>query len=123
MSKRRGLLIVVPAVVAALSLVRLPAAGGDPSTSLPEAVKRGEELCKNPWTGGGKACNDCHAGGQNLLNLKRVQTYPKFDKTLGKVVNLQQKLNQMIKDKSGGAPLELGSTDLNALEAYLMTRK
>lgn len=123
MSTRLRVLLALPVVIVATALARLPAAGGDASTSLPDAVKRGEELWKKPMAAAGKACNDCHAGGQNALTVKRAQTYPKFDKALNKVVTLQQKLNQMIVEKGRGTALELGSTDLNALEAYIATRK
>ena len=86
-----------------------------------EAVKRGKELFETPWAEGQKTCKECHGRGPNVLKMGRVKAYPKFDREMGKVVSAQQKLNQMIVDSCGGEALELGSEDLNALEAYVST--
>ena len=65
----------------------------------------------------------CHKRGKNKLTAARLNGYPKYDKFLKKVVTGQQKLNQMIRKSAKGEPLELGSADLNALEAYIKSRK
>lgn len=116
------------AVVAAVTLGAVVLAGslraaGDPAVDLPAAVAHGETLWKKAWASGAKSCVECHAGGPNAMKGSRLASYPKFDKALGKVVTGQQKLNQMIVEKSRGTALELGSTDLNALEAYVRTLK
>ena len=100
-----------------------PAAHGDAASELAAAVKKGEEIWKKPFVAGQKACAACHTGGANAMKGTRLKTYPKFDNTWRKVISVQQKLNQMIKDKAGGTPLELGSDDLNALEAFISTLK
>ena len=66
-------------------------------------------------------CATCHAEGSNRLTNDRLRTYPKYEKAWQKVISGQQKLNQMIRDRSGGEMLVLGSPDLNALEAYVAT--
>ena len=48
---------------------------------------------------------------------------PKYDKVMKRVVSARQKINNMIKTKSGGEPLDLDSDDLTALEAYISTLK
>lgn len=40
---------------------------------------------------------------------------------MAEVISGQQELNQMIRDRSGGEMLVLGSPDLNAFEAYVST--
>ena len=96
----------------------------DPSAAeLAAAVKRGDELFHALWTKGGKTCATCHAEGSNRLTNDRLRTYPKYEKAWQKVISGQQKLNQMIRDRSGGEMLVLGSPDLNALEAYVATMR
>ena len=95
-----------------------PARGDAASDALKAAIKKGEELWRKPLVAGAKSCAECHLG-PNAMKSARLKAYPRFDKGLGKVVTGQQKLNQMITDKSKGTALELGSEDLNALEAYI----
>lgn len=123
MSIRAALLAAPVALLLASLLAGSSSAASDPSTDLPAAVKHGETLWKKQWTAGGKSCVECHAGGPNAMKVARLKSYPKFDKALGKVVTAQQKLNQMITEKGRGTALELGSTDLNALEAFISTLK
>lgn len=108
-------------VGAAVLALGRDARGDAASDALAAAVKRGEELWKQRWSQGQKTCAECHSSGPNAMKASRAKAYPKWDKALNKVVNLQQKLNQMIVEKSRGAALELGSVDLNALEAYIST--
>jgi cytochrome c len=95
-----------------------PARGDAASDALKAAIKKGEELYRKPLTAGGKSCAECHVG-PNLMKSPRLKAYPRFDKAMGKVVTGQQKINQMITEKSKGTALELGSDDMNALEAYM----
>lgn len=98
------------------------ARGDAASDALAAAVKKGEGLWKKAMATGGKSCAECHLG-PNAMKAPRLKAYPKFDKGLNKVVSAQQKLNQMITDKSRATALDLGSEDLNALEAYISTLK
>ncbi len=111
-----GLIVVTAAT---LTLFAAPASG-DAKSELAKAVKQGEVLWKQKW-GKGKTCAQCHTKGANKLTGKRLGSYPKYDKFLKKVVTVQQKLNQMIKSKGKGEELELGSDELNALEAFIKT--
>ena len=116
-------LVLVPALAAAAFWPRLAAGDATADKALAEAEKRGQELYKKSWRPGGKACFACHVRGPNKLTSRRLKEYPKYDKALRKVVTAQEKINQMIKSKSGGKPLELGHEDLTALEAYVSTLK
>lgn len=116
-------LVLVPAIVAGVFFAQQ--ATGDPKADKAEAeaVKRGLALYKQSWRTGGKACFACHVRGPNKLTGRRLKSYPKYDKAMRKVVTAQEKINQMIKSKSGGKPLDLGHADLTALEAYISTLK
>lgn len=124
-SGRRALTVVVGLLVLAggLAWVIDSADAADAKAELQKAIDRGAELYKKPWKTGAKTCAACHTRGPNKMSGKRADAYPKYDKALRKVVSLQQKLNQMIKSKSKGKPLDLGSEDLTALEAYVNSLK
>ena len=116
-----GLLFML-AAASTLALLPEPAAGDAASDrAMAKALKLGEELWTKEWRRGAKNCVACHAKGANKMIEKRLNEYPKYDKALRKVVTLQQKLNQMIKKKAGGKEFDLGSAELNALEAYTKT--
>jgi len=117
------LLIAVPLATAAGLAARDARGDAEADKALAEAVKRGKALFEKSWSSGSKGCFACHTRGPNKMTATRAESYPKFDKGLGKVVTVQQKINDMIKTKSMGEQLTLGSDDMNALEAYLETLK
>jgi len=102
-----------------------PPARGDAvaDKALEEAVANGKTLWRKVWKKGSKACFACHTRGPNKMAARRLRTYPKYDKAMGRVVSARQKINHMIQSKSGGAALDLDSDDLTALEAYIATLK
>ena len=121
---RSPIIVFCLALLASLLVTTASVRGADKvHPQLKKAIEKGKELWRTPKAKGAKSCVACHARGPNKLNLKRVRSYPKYDKAMKKVVTLQQKLNQMIESKSKGKPFELGSDDLNALEAFLKTLK
>ena len=91
--------------------------------ALAASVARGKVLWRQSWRPGAKGCFACHTRGPNKMTSQRQAAYPKFDLAMGKVVSVRQKINQMIRTKSGGKLLELTSDDLTALEAYIKTLK
>ena len=91
--------------------------------ALEESVARGKALWRKVWKTGAKGCFACHTRGPNKMAARRLRTYPKYDKTMQRVVSARQKINNMIKTKSGGEALDLDSDDLTALEAYIATLK
>jgi cytochrome c len=101
----------------------LPSARGDASPQQQEAQvrARGEALWAQRWGAGTKSCADCHASGPNKMRGARLKAYPKYDKAAGRVITGQEKLRQMIEQKSMGTPFDLGSADLTALEAFVAT--
>jgi len=102
-----------------------PAEGGPrEDAALKAAQKKGEALYRKKWTdaAGAKTCATCHDRGPKKLTTALANSWPKYDRPLRKVATLQEKINQMIKAQGKGEPLELGSEELTALEAYLKTR-
>ena len=86
-----------------------------------EAVARGKALWRKVWKKGTKGCFACHTRGPNKMAARRLRAFPKYDKTMKRVVSARQKINNMIQSKSGGEPMDLDSDDLTAIEAYIAT--
>ena len=79
-------------------------------------VQKGREL----WTSGklgtnGVACAQCHPNAANT----HPETYPKFQKQLGRVIALREMINWCLQQPLEGKPLALDSPDMVALEAYI----
>ncbi len=80
-----------------------------------QVVQQGRELWTSPALGkNGVACAQCHPNGAN----SHPETYPKFQKQIGKVVTLPEMINWCIRNPLEGMPLELDSPEMTALVAY-----
>ena len=81
-------------------------------------VLDGETLWKSKTGAAGKACADCHNDAR--AGMKGVAArYPAFDKTLGRPVNLEQRINMCRATHQQAAPLRYESRDLLALTAFV----
>jgi thiosulfate dehydrogenase len=79
-------------------------------------VKKGREL----WTDGklgtnGVACAQCHPNAANT----HPETYPKFQKQLGRVATLREMVNWCLQQPLEGKPLALDDPRMVAIEAYV----
>ena len=79
-------------------------------------VKQGRAL----WTDGalgtnGVACAQCHPNAANT----HPETYPKFQKQLGRVIALREMINWCLQQPLEGKPLALDDPKLLAMEAYV----
>jgi L-cysteine S-thiosulfotransferase len=84
-------------------------------------VLDGEALWKSKIGATGKACVDCH--NDAATSMKGVAArYPAFDKTLGRPVNLEQRINLCRTRHQGATPLPYESRDLLALTAFVAQR-
>ena len=63
----------------------------------------------------GVACAQCHPNGANT----HPETYPKFQKQLGRVIALREMINWCLQQPLEGKPLALDAPDMIALEAYI----
>jgi L-cysteine S-thiosulfotransferase len=81
-------------------------------------VLDGETLWKSKTGAVGKACADCHDDAR--ASMKGVAArYPAFDKTLGRPVNLEQRINLCRTTHQQATPLAYESRELLALTAFV----
>jgi sulfur-oxidizing protein SoxA len=81
-------------------------------------VLDGEALWKSKAGATGKACADCHHdAGASMKGV--AARYPAFDKTLGRPVDLEQRINLCRARHQEATPLPYESRDLLALTAFV----
>jgi sulfur-oxidizing protein SoxA len=81
-------------------------------------VLDGEALWKSKTGAAGKACADCHEDAR--ASMKGVAArYPAFDKTLGRPINLEQRINMCRVQHQQTTALPYESRDLLALTAFV----
>ena len=79
-------------------------------------VKEGRKLFTSPALGSNDVtCNQCHPNATNT----HPETYPKFQKQLGKVATMAQMINWCIQNPLKGKPLALDSKEMTAIIAYI----
>lgn len=123
------LLFFAVALAAAAALMVSPAGGEEEAESeaakaLRLAVEKGKGLFADASLGSAeKSCSSCHARSDRpKMNLgPRVGDFPKYERSADKVITLGQKINIMIQKMLKGEERVLGSEELVALEAYLMS--
>ena len=81
-------------------------------------VLDGETLWNTKEGNAGKACADCHSDA--AVSMKGVAArYPAFDKTLGRPVDLEQRINLCRTNHQQATPLPFESRDLLAITAFI----
>ncbi len=79
-------------------------------------VQKGRDLWTSPKLGSnGVSCAQCHPNAANT----HPETYPKFQKQLGRVVTLREMINWCLQQPLEGQPLALDDPQMVALEAYV----
>ena len=79
-------------------------------------VAKGRELWTSPTLGTNNvACAQCHPNAANT----HPETYPKFQKQLGRVIALREMINWCLQQPLEGKPLALDDPKMVALEAYI----
>ncbi len=81
-------------------------------------VLDGEALWKNKSGAAAAACADCHNDARTSMKGVAAR-YPSFDTTLGRPVNLEQRINLCRARHQQASPLAYESRDLLALSAYV----
>jgi sulfur-oxidizing protein SoxA len=81
-------------------------------------VLDGEALWKSKTGTAGKACTDCHIDAEASMRGVAAR-YPALDKTLGRPVNLEQRINLCRTRHQQATPLAYESRDLLALTALV----
>ncbi len=79
-------------------------------------VQQGRELWTSPTLGtNGVACAQCHPNAANT----HPETYPKFQKQIGKVIPLWEMINWCLRNPLEGQPLAADDPKMIALQAYV----
>jgi cytochrome c len=79
-------------------------------------VKEGEKQFHSSALGTNSvSCDMCHPNASNT----HPETYPKFQKQIGKVVGLRDMINWCIQNPQQGKPLAADDPKMFALEAYI----
>jgi sulfur-oxidizing protein SoxA len=81
-------------------------------------VLDGEALWKKKSGAADKACADCHDDARNTMKGVAAR-HPAFDKTLGRPVSLEQRINLCRAQHQEAPPLAYESHDLLALSAFV----
>ena len=81
-------------------------------------VLDGEALWKRKAGAADKACADCHDNARTSMKGVAAR-YPAFDKTLGRPVDLEQRINSCRSNRQQATPLAYESRDLLALTAFI----
>jgi cytochrome c len=115
-------------IVLALGLVTLAASSSVSADEFSEAdlqrwqqqfmgtVTQGRELWTSPKLGtNGVACAQCHPNAANT----HPETYPKFQKQIGKVIALWEMINWCLRNPLEGQPLAADDPKMIALQAYV----
>jgi thiosulfate dehydrogenase len=85
-------------------------------TEYMSVVKKGRELWVSAELGtNGVACAQCHPNAANT----HPETYPKFQKQLGRVITLGEMINWCLLNPLEGTPLSLDDPKMIAIEAYI----
>jgi len=79
-------------------------------------VQEGEKLFHSSQLGKNQvSCDQCHPNASNT----HPETYPKFQKQLGRVIELFEMINWCIENPLEGDPLVADDPQMIALEAYI----
>lgn len=79
-------------------------------------VKEGRKVFTNPKLGtNALACNQCHPSAANT----HPETYPKFQKQLGKVATIGEMINWCITNPLEGKKMSLDDPRMTALISYI----
>lgn len=82
-----------------------------------EVVKEGEKLFHGGLGNENTvSCDECHPNGTNT----HPETYPKFQKQLGKVVAMWEMINWCIMNPLEAQALEADDPKMTALQAYIL---
>jgi len=124
MKKIFGIFMLI-GVIIAVALVMKPASRADEFTKqdverytkeFMTVVKEGDKLFHSSTLGKNKvSCDQCHPNAANT----HPETYPKFQKQLGRVITLSEMINWCLRNPLEGDPLPADDPRMVALLAYI----
>jgi sulfur-oxidizing protein SoxA len=81
-------------------------------------VQEGETLWRKAAGTAGRSCASCHQDAAGSMKGVAAR-YPAFDSRVGRVINLEQRINQCRVDRQQAPPFASESEELLALTAYV----
>ncbi len=91
----------------------------DEAVIIEDATEQGKKFFNDVRLGNsGKSCSSCHNENQNPLK-KKAFLYPKYFQKVGKIINLEQRINYCIIKYMEGEALKLGSDEIITITVYL----
>ncbi|TAM86996.1 sulfur oxidation c-type cytochrome SoxA [bacterium] len=81
-------------------------------------VDKGKTLWNTVDGSAGKSCAACHGAAESSMK-GLAATYPKIDPHSGKLIDIEQRINQERTQRMGAAPFKWESQELLALTAYV----
>ncbi|MEQ1602780.1 MAG: hypothetical protein ABL885_13555 [Methylophilaceae bacterium] len=84
-------------------------------TQFDKVVQDGRKLWVTPLGSNGVSCAQCHPNAANT----HPETYPKFQKQLGKVAPMWEMVNWCLSNPVEGKALAADSAEMTALQAYV----
>jgi thiosulfate dehydrogenase len=116
-------LVVIPALAIALGLGNFVQADEFSAEDVARwqeqfelVAAEGRQLWTSPELGtNGVVCAQCHPNGANT----HPETYPKFQKQMGRVVEIWEMINWCLRNPLEGEPLAADDPKMVAIQAYL----
>ncbi len=81
-------------------------------------VDQGEELWSKVDGTEGKACESCHQNAEDTMNTVGAR-YPVYEKTTGKLMNVEQRINQCRTERMKAKPFKWESTEMLSVTSYV----
>ena len=86
------------------------------------AVDKGGALFREHREGEEYACASCHGDSGEKLDLKKIASYPRYERQQGGLVTLQDQIRQCWETKLDRFPLLYDAAELVMLETYVRNR-
>ncbi len=81
-------------------------------------VEQGAQLWTTPQGSTNKACSDCHGNAEETMRGVGAR-YPAYDKKLGRVINIEQRIQNCQRKNQGAEPWKWESRELLSMTAYV----
>ncbi len=122
--------VSVPALAQSPTVpMSVPDEASIPKGPMGDAIKRGKELLTDTHkqlpnnVGNGLNCTSCHLNAGTTAYASPwvglASAFPEYRSRSGKVISLQERINDCFQRSMNGKPLEFDSAEMNAIMAYM----
>lgn len=109
--------------------MHVPEESSIPQGPMGDAIKRGKELLTDTHkqlprnVGNGLNCTSCHLNGGTTAYASPwvglTGSFPEYRSRSGKIISLQERINDCFQRSMNGKPLPFDSAEMNAIMAYM----